>query len=204
MAAGHRLTITSIDPDPRGRALVAAIAQLGLPAPDPDEVVVADLVFVDGPLSRDDLAALARLPRRSVAAARHVDHTRRHPGVEITYLAGVTDGAAAAADARRRPARGARQGRRDRSPRRVRSSHRPGDRRRHRASRRRQPDHRALGVRVDRARPHVRWTFRRHRDRGSGARAVASRARAGRRRSGPRPRSRRAAGRAAALRRRGS
>ena len=95
MAAGHRLTITSIDPDPRGRALVAAIAQLGLPAPDPDEVAVADLVFVDGPLSRDDLAALEDFLVDPLLQ-RGTWTTPTAPGVEITYLAGVTDGAAAA------------------------------------------------------------------------------------------------------------
>jgi phosphoribosylformylglycinamidine synthase len=95
VAAGHRLTITSIDPDPRGRALVAAIAQLGLPAPDPDQVVVADLVFVDGPLSRDDLAALEDFLVDPLLQ-RGTWTTPTAPGVEITYLAGVTDGAAAA------------------------------------------------------------------------------------------------------------
>ena len=95
MAAGHRLTITSIDPDPRGRALVAAIAQLGLPAPDPDDVVVADLVFVDGPLSRDDLAALHDFLVDPLLQ-RGTWTTPEAPGVEITYLAGVTDGSAAA------------------------------------------------------------------------------------------------------------
>ena len=95
MAAGHRLTITSIDPDPRGRALIAALAQLGLPVPDPGDVVVADLVFVDGPLGADDLAALHDflvdpLLQRGTWA------TPEARGVEITYLAGVTDGAAAA------------------------------------------------------------------------------------------------------------
>ncbi len=95
MAAGHRLTITSIDPDPRGRALVAAIAQLGLPAPDPDEVAVADLVFVDGPLSRDDLVALEDFLVDPLLQ-RGTWSTPTAPGIEITYLAGVTDGAAAA------------------------------------------------------------------------------------------------------------
>ena len=95
MAAGHRLTITSIDPDPRARAISAAVGQLGLPAPDPSDVVVADLVFVDGPLSTDDLAALHEFLVDPLLQ-RGTWTTPEAPGVEISYLAGVTDGAAAA------------------------------------------------------------------------------------------------------------
>ena len=95
MAAGHRLTITSIDPDPRAGAITAAIGQLGLPAPAAGDVVVADLIFVDGPLGADDLAVLHEflvdpLLQRGTWA------TPDAPGVEISYLAGVTDGAATA------------------------------------------------------------------------------------------------------------
>jgi phosphoribosylformylglycinamidine synthase len=95
VAAGHRLTITSIDPDPRARAFLAAIAQLGLPALDPDDVAVADLVFVDGPLGTDDLAALHDFLVDPLLQ-RGTWSIPDAPGVEVTYLAGVTDGAAAA------------------------------------------------------------------------------------------------------------
>ena len=203
MAAGHRLTITSIDPDPRGRALVAAIAQLGLPAPDPDEVAVADLVFVDGPLSRDDLVALEDflvdpLLQRGTWSAPTA------PGVEITYLAGVTDGAAAAlmhaAAQLGVPVKVAATGRRVEFGRAI------------------DPATADDIVRRVVANPIIeRWAFGSIEPdltsggRSDGTAAVVpvrelstSRARAGRRRSRPRPRSRRAGGRAAALRRRGS
>ena len=58
-------------------------------------MVVADLIFVDGPLGADDLAVLHEflvdpLLQRGTWA------TPDAPGVEISYLAGVTDGAATA------------------------------------------------------------------------------------------------------------
>ncbi|MGH9135154.1 MAG: phosphoribosylformylglycinamidine synthase subunit PurL [Ilumatobacteraceae bacterium] len=115
MAAGHRLTITSIDPDPRARAIVIAAGQLGLTVPDPDEVVVADIVFVDGPLGAEDLDTLHGFLVDPLLQ-RGTWSTPAPPGVEITFLAGVTDGPAAslvhAASLLRVPVKAAATGRR--------------------------------------------------------------------------------------------
>ena len=104
---------------------------------------------------RDDLAALHELPRRSVAADRHVGRTRRRRESR-SPTSGVTDGAADAlmhaAAQLGVPVTAAATGG-------ASSSGRPStdaDGRRHRAPRRRQPDHRALDVRADRARRSTR------------------------------------------------
>ena len=94
MATRHRLTIRSIEPDPRAAALATAAEQLGLGGGKPDELGVADLIFVEGELDQDELNKLhgflvdPLLQRGSWSAP-----TDR--GVEITYLPGVTDNAAA-------------------------------------------------------------------------------------------------------------
>ena len=56
VAARHRLTIRSIDPDPRAMAIAAGTRHLGLPAVD--GVTIADIVFVDGELTTDELHRL--------------------------------------------------------------------------------------------------------------------------------------------------
>jgi phosphoribosylformylglycinamidine synthase len=88
----HRLTIRSIDPDPRGAAISAAAGQLG--APLPGAVAVADLVFVEGDLDEDGLRSLHEFlvdPLLETGSWSPPDGD----GVEITFLPGVADGAAA-------------------------------------------------------------------------------------------------------------
>ena len=88
MATGYRLTIRSIDPDPRIEALVVGAAHLGLPPVG--GLGIADVVFVDGDL---DEAALEELE------AILVDPLLQHGSwtipssraVEVTTLAGVTN-----------------------------------------------------------------------------------------------------------------
>ena len=58
MAPRHRLTIRSIDPDPRAAAVATAAEQLGLPIPHPEQVAVADVVFLEGELDQDALSRL--------------------------------------------------------------------------------------------------------------------------------------------------
>jgi phosphoribosylformylglycinamidine synthase len=92
----HRLTIRSIEPDPRADAIRAAATQLGTPIPDSARVAVADLVFVEGDL---DHTALTRLHGFLVdPLLQHGSWAEPHEaGVEVTFLPGVTDTAAAAA-----------------------------------------------------------------------------------------------------------
>ena len=88
MATGHRLTIRSIDTDPRIRAITTSAAHLGVPPIG--ELRVADVVLIDADL---DDAAKARL------AAVLVDPLLQYGswdtpdtrGVEVTGLAGVTN-----------------------------------------------------------------------------------------------------------------
>jgi phosphoribosylformylglycinamidine synthase II len=93
VAARSRLTIRSIDPDPRAAGLEAGAAQLGLP---PIEgIAVADIVFLEGELDSDD-----RQRMHSVLVdpllQRGSWELPTGRGVEITLQAGVTDAAAAA------------------------------------------------------------------------------------------------------------
>ena len=88
MATGHRLTIRSIDPDPRIEALVVGAAHLGLPAVG--RLDIADVVFVDG-----DLDEAARKELEAVLVDPLLQHgswaipTSR--AIEVTTLAGVTN-----------------------------------------------------------------------------------------------------------------
>lgn len=93
MTASHRLTIRSIDPDPRGAAIRSAAEQLGAPLGAADEVAVADLIFLEGDLDAQQLESLHDflvdpLLQRGTWAVPAA------PGVEVAFLPGVTDGAA--------------------------------------------------------------------------------------------------------------
>jgi phosphoribosylformylglycinamidine synthase II len=94
VAPRHRLTVRSIDPDPRAAAIATAAEHLGLPISHPEQVAVADLVFVEGDL---DGAALGRLHGFLVDPLLQTGSwdVPTTVGTEITYLPGVTDGAAA-------------------------------------------------------------------------------------------------------------
>ena len=91
MADRHRLTIRSIDPDPRGASISSAAAHLGIDLPAPVEV--ADVIHLSGALDDEHRA-------RFVAAV--ADPLLQHAswdaptsdGIEITFLPGVTDTAA--------------------------------------------------------------------------------------------------------------
>src|SRR5688572_14980691 len=93
VAAGHRLTIQSIVPDPRAAEIAAAAQHLGLALPDPAAVTVADIVFVDGPLTDDHLETLEQFLVDPLLQRG----TWEVPagGIEITVHPGVTDTAAA-------------------------------------------------------------------------------------------------------------
>ena len=99
MTACHRLTIRSIDPDPRSAAIRSAAEQLGI-ALDHDgldpagAVAVADLVFLEGDLGDRDLEALHRFLVDPLLQ-EGTWSVPPQPGVEVAFLPGVTDGAAA-------------------------------------------------------------------------------------------------------------
>ena len=88
VADRHRLTIRSIDPDPRGASIRSASAHLGLSLPDPVEV--ADVIHVSGALDDDQRTRLA-----AAVADPLLQHASWDPpqadGIEVTFLPGVTD-----------------------------------------------------------------------------------------------------------------
>ncbi len=94
MVSQHRLTIRSNDPDPRAAGIAAAASQLGLPLDRPGDLAIADLIFLEGDLDRSALNQLSGFL---------VDPLLQHGswdvptavGTEVTFLPGVTDGAAA-------------------------------------------------------------------------------------------------------------
>lgn len=95
MAAGHRLTIRTIETDPRASAISTAAEHLGLGSIGPVEV--ADIVFVEGPLSTEHLVQLEALlvePLLQVGTWGDGVEAGRH-AVEISLLPGVTDTASA-------------------------------------------------------------------------------------------------------------
>ena len=95
MAPRHRLTIRSIDPDPRAAHLAEGAEQLGLTLERPEQVAVADVVFLEGDLSRDDLAKLHGFlvdPLLQMGSWAEPQAA----GVEVALLPGVTDSVAAA------------------------------------------------------------------------------------------------------------
>ncbi|MFP5487256.1 MAG: AIR synthase related protein, partial [Acidimicrobiia bacterium] len=85
----------SIDPDPRATSLVTAARHLGLPIAHPEQVAVADLVFVEGDL---DERALDRLYELLVDPLLQTGSWEEPVtvGTEVAFLPGVTDNAAAA------------------------------------------------------------------------------------------------------------
>ena len=90
----HRLTIRSIEPDPRAAAIAQGAAQLGLPVDHPSDVAVADVIFVEADLTTDQLTTLQGfLVDPLLQRCSWLEPTQ--PGVEVTFLAGVTDSAAA-------------------------------------------------------------------------------------------------------------
>jgi phosphoribosylformylglycinamidine synthase subunit PurSL len=94
----HRLTIRSIEPDPRAAAITTAAAQLGVPLPAGASVQVADVVFVEGDLTsadRDALAGFLADPLLQTATWATPVRDGVGDGVEVTFLPGVTDTAAA-------------------------------------------------------------------------------------------------------------
>ena len=88
MATGHRLTIRSIDPDPRIQTIRSGAEHLGLPPTG--ALAIADVVFVAGDLDDADLKELEALlvdpllqtGTWSIPSGR---------AVEVTTLAGVTN-----------------------------------------------------------------------------------------------------------------
>ncbi|MGB3736169.1 MAG: phosphoribosylformylglycinamidine synthase subunit PurL [Ilumatobacter sp.] len=91
MSSWHRMTIRSIDPDPRVRRLHDGAAALGLPAVG--DVQVADLVHVRGELSEDDCQKLHSLLVDPLLQ-KGTWSTPSGRAVEIALLPGVTDTAA--------------------------------------------------------------------------------------------------------------
>ncbi len=94
MVPRHRLTIRSIEPDPRAAAIAAAAEQLGTDLQNPDAVAIADLYFVEGDLDQEQRSRLhGFLVDPLLQKGSWSDPTT--DGTEITYLPGVTDNAAA-------------------------------------------------------------------------------------------------------------
>ena len=93
MAARSRLTIRSIDPDPRAADLRSGAAHLGLPTVE--GISVADIVFLEGDLDADDRQRLHSVLVDPLLQ-RGSWEVPSGPGIEITKLAGVTDSVAVA------------------------------------------------------------------------------------------------------------
>jgi len=84
----HRLTIRSIDPDPRGAAIAESASHLGIQLVG--DVTIADIVFVDGQLDSNDrqrMQAVLVDPLLEIGSWELPSGN----GVEITRLPGVTD-----------------------------------------------------------------------------------------------------------------
>jgi phosphoribosylformylglycinamidine synthase subunit PurSL len=94
VAPRHRLTIRSIEPDPRAAAIAAAAEQLGTDLQRPEDVHIADLYFVEGELDQTQRSTLhGFLVDPLLQKGSWSDPTT--DGTEITFLPGVTDNAAA-------------------------------------------------------------------------------------------------------------
>jgi phosphoribosylformylglycinamidine synthase subunit PurSL len=91
VAERHRLTIRSIDPDPRGTSISTAAAHLGIDLPE--RVEVADVIHASGSLDDDRRARLASALADPLLQTATWD-APLCDGIEITLLPGVTDTAA--------------------------------------------------------------------------------------------------------------
>ena len=94
MVPRHRLTIRSIDPDPRAAAILTAARQLGLATDEELEVKVADVIFLEGDLDQDALNKLHGFLVDPLLQQGRWGEPLGH-GTEVTFLPGVTDSAAA-------------------------------------------------------------------------------------------------------------
>ena len=115
MAQRHRLTIRSIDADPRAAAIATAAHQIGIPLDEDARIAVADVIFLEGVLDQDALNKLhGFLVDPLLQKGSWNDPTTT--GTEITFVPGVTDNAAAtllhAAEQLALPITGAATGRR--------------------------------------------------------------------------------------------
>ncbi len=84
----HRLTIRTVEPDPRASQLIAGADMLGLP--DPGAVAVADVVHLCGTLSADELRQLHGVLVDPLLQTGTWD-TPNGRAVEVSLLPGVTD-----------------------------------------------------------------------------------------------------------------
>jgi phosphoribosylformylglycinamidine synthase II len=91
VANGHRLTIRSIDTDPRIKALQASADHLGLPSIG--ALGIADVILVDADVGTPALDDLASVLVDPLLQQGSWDLPSRR-GVEVTTLAGVTNSAA--------------------------------------------------------------------------------------------------------------
>ncbi len=94
MVSRHRLTIRSNDPDPRTAGIAAAANQLGLRLDRPSDVGIADLIFLEGDLDERSLCTLSGFLVDPLLQCGSWD-VPSSVGTEVTFLPGVTDGAAA-------------------------------------------------------------------------------------------------------------
>ncbi|NNE11210.1 MAG: phosphoribosylformylglycinamidine synthase subunit PurL [Ilumatobacter sp.] len=94
MGPRHRLTIRSIDPDPRAATIAAAAEQLGTDLQRPEDVAIADIYFVEGELDQDQRSRLHGFLVDPLLQKGSWNEPTSD-GTEITYLPGVTDTAAA-------------------------------------------------------------------------------------------------------------
>ena len=91
MTTRHRLTIRTLDRDPRIHVLADAVDHLGIELQG--AIDVADVVFVEGRLDADDLARLHDVLVDPLLQHGSWELPTTH-GIEITLLPGVTDTAA--------------------------------------------------------------------------------------------------------------
>ena len=94
VAPRHRLTIRSIDVDPRAAAIATAAHQIGIALDKPADVKVADLIFLEGELDQDALNKLHGFLVDPLLQKGSWSEPTTF-GTEITYVPGVTDNAAA-------------------------------------------------------------------------------------------------------------
>jgi phosphoribosylformylglycinamidine synthase len=98
VAARHRLTIRTIDPDPRAAAIERSAAHLGLTSGDGaaiDGLAVADIVFVDGELTTEQLHTLHAVLVDPLLQRGSWDPPNGS-AIEVALKPGVTDGTATA------------------------------------------------------------------------------------------------------------